>query len=157
MHILSLLTDSIGRGNKRKWLDRISNSGPLAFESVTLLTALPCLNPYFRAVSLPLRWMFTCSGEGPLPFCFCVPYHWGSLLLERIFFLWNIFLALTLWHSKRPKLYTILAFLSAIGLRKTKLYTIWAFLCAKGLRVELFHGGFLFNRSKQEATIVVCL
>ena len=45
---------------------------------------------------------------------------------------------LTLLHSERSKLYTILAFLSAIGLMvneglKWKLYTILAFLSAVGL------------------------
>ena len=46
--------------------------------------------------------MGTVSGEETLSFSFSLPFKWGQLL--------------TLLHSERPKLYTILAFLSAIGL-----------------------------------------
>ena len=42
---------------------------------------------------------------------------WGQLFMQRIFSSSNKFFSLTLLHSERPKLYTILAFLSAIGLR----------------------------------------
>ena len=46
--------------------------------------------------------------------CFraCQSNCWNQFLLERTYFL-------TLLHSERPKLYTILAFLSAIGLNNS--------------------------------------
>ena len=56
---------------------------------------------------------------------FCFPGDWGPFLLssysngfalcERKFYSY-MELIITLLHSERPKLYTILAFLSAIGL-----------------------------------------
>ena len=69
------------------WPDQVLNPVPLTYESGTLLTALR--GPLGLSIGIPVR-----TG----------PTQKGCLLL-------------TLLHSKRPKLYTILAFLSAVWLK----------------------------------------
>ena len=60
------------------------------------------------------------SGEAALPFSFvfCVPPECRGGMKVGGEWGWGGVNSLTLLHSERPKLYTILAFLSAIGLRK---------------------------------------
>ena len=59
------------------------------------------------------------STVGPCLLMLCVSY-WSSMDMYQMAPLYNS-PALTLLHSERPKLYTILAFLSAIGLMVNQL------------------------------------
>ena len=81
-------------------------------------------------------------GTGSLPSTFAPPDHplliwstgsrlggssWATSSLSTLFAESTVFIlyALTLLHSERPKLYTILAFLSAIGLRVNTFLWVW--------------------------------
>ena len=60
------------------------------------------------------------EGNKVYPFHFCFNFQFGSTMKEKKLLFRSKFFPLTLLHSDRPKLYavhTILAFLSAIGLR----------------------------------------
>ena len=56
------------------------------------------------------------SREATLPLTFWAPVSESTLREKNLLLLEQIF-PLTLLHSERPKLHTILAFLSAVGLR----------------------------------------
>ena len=57
------------------------------------------------------------SEKATLPFLVCLPSLLGSTLKGKNRLPLEQFLSLTLLHSERPRLHTILAFLSAIGLK----------------------------------------